>query len=478
MSQSEPKKFDRITVLTNPSLKEVYDKLTDLAKEFAVLGEIETTRELISLLLRDTTSDWQRWQIKCFEPFFAVANRWPDEILEEDRSEKTSTKTTSEHSSTDENTSEETNDEQLFQEKIRQARDDSVPFGDGKRSAAAVDALCTALKLALKQSDDMQTIKDELKVQEALEIIGKNLHKSRMLSLLADRRELCELLSIGELARKVPIDKSKLEATTKKIIETFYERLNHGRQKHEIEYKPLKEVLLELERHTKTNAVDHWEEMEEPVPETLFVLPPATDEQILSLEKKLDVTLPDDYKEFLKISNGFGQTWNGYHLDNALYGVDEIDWADEDLEVPFVEFHDSISGVTELRITETSRPEWPSSGPTLEIGSYDVLSTLMIPPKGTKVILDAYQEALDDPKIPDDPKKQVLKSIEGRHGSLEEMMKLEWATIEQQDSDTLPCGTFRQCLEERLRRAKSGPYCYELEGELGGIAYHCRADGS
>ena len=63
MSQSEPKKFDRIAILTNPSLKEVYDKLTDLAKEFAVLGEIETTKALISLLLQDTTSDWQRRQI-------------------------------------------------------------------------------------------------------------------------------------------------------------------------------------------------------------------------------------------------------------------------------------------------------------------------------------------------------------------------------------------------------------------------------
>ena len=102
----------------------------------------------------------------------------------------------------------------------------------------------------------------------------------------------------------------------------------------------------------------------------------------------------------------------------------------------------------------------------------------MIPPKGTKVILDAYQEAFDNPKIPEDAKKQVLKSIEGRHGGLEEMKKLEWAAIERHDSETLPCGTFRQCLEERLRRAKRGPYCYEIAKELGGIAYHCRADGS
>ncbi|KAJ4112515.1 hypothetical protein NW768_011682 [Fusarium equiseti] len=478
MSQPEPRKFDRNAVLTNPSLKEVYDKLTDLAKEFAVLGEIDTTKELISLLLQDTTSDWQRRQIRCFKPFFAAVDRWPDEIPEEDKTEDASSNTAIEHSSTDENAREETDDEQLLQEQLNQARDDSVSFGDGRRSRAAVDALCTALKLALKQSDDMQTIKDEPKVQEALQIIAKNLHKRWMLSLLAGRHQLCELLSTGELARKVPIDKSKLKATTKEVIETFHERLNYGRQKHDIESKSLKEVLLELERHTKTNAVSHWEEMQEAVPETLFVLPPATDGQISSLEEKLDIALPDDYKEFLKISNGFGRTWNGYHLDNALYGVDEIRWADESLEVPFVEFHDSISGTLELKVTDKSRPEWPSSGPTLEIGSWDVLCTLLIPPKGTKVITDAYQEAFENPKIPKDAKQQVLKSIEGRHGSLEEMKKLEWAAIERHDSDTLPCGTFRQCLEERLRRAKRGPYCYEMAKELGGIAYNCRADGS
>ncbi|KAM0536979.1 hypothetical protein ACHAO7_012295, partial [Fusarium culmorum] len=96
----------------------------------------------------------------------------------------------------------------------------------------------------------------------------------------------------------------------------------------------------------------------------------------------------------------------------------------------------------------------------------------------TKVILDAYQEALDDPKNSDDAKKQTLKSIEARYGSMEEMKKLDWAKIEQHDSETLPSGTFRQCLEDRLRRAKSGPYLYGTEKDLGRIAYSCKADDS
>ncbi|GKU06832.1 hypothetical protein FLAG1_09748 [Fusarium langsethiae] len=466
----QPRKFDRDSLLTNPSLSEVYNKLVNVASEFAVLGEIETTKTLVSLLLRETTSDWQRKQLRNFEPFFAAADLWPDEISDQDKTKKSASNTATKHSLDDEANEEGRNDEKKLQEQMKQARDES--------SSVAVDALCTAIRLASKQTEDLQDIKSDSRVQQTLELIAENLHRSRVIPSLVAHHELCEILSTGELARKVPIDKEKLEATGKEVVATFTDRFTQGRKKHAIESKPLKEVLLELERHTKANGTSSWDEMDEPVPETLFVLPPATDEQISSLEKKLDIILPDDYKNFLKISNGFGGTWNGYHLDNSLYGVDAVHWADERLDVPFVEFHDSTSGVLELRVNDMSGPEWPSSGRTVEIGSWDVLSTLLIPPKNTRMILDAYQEALDDSKIPDDAKKQTMKSIKARYGSLEEMQKLEWAAIERHDSETLPSGTFRQCLEERLRRAKRGPYLYGTDKELGGIAYSCKADDS
>ncbi|UZP39025.1 hypothetical protein NXS19_006841 [Fusarium pseudograminearum] len=437
----QPQQFDRDAVLTNPSLSEVY---------------------------KNTTLDWQRQQLEIFEPFFAAAGLWPAEIPEEDRTTKTASKTAAKHSLDDEENGRQKDDAKELQEQMKQARDEG--------SSVAVDALCTATRLASKHTEDLQEIKSDSRVQEALEIISNNLHRSRMIKSLVAHHELCEILSAGELAQKVPVDKAKLEAAGKEVIATFSERFTKGRKKHDIESKPMKEVLLELERYTKANGTSHWDEMEEPVPETLFVLPPATDEQISSLEEKLDITLPDDYKDFLKVSNGFGGTWNGYHPDNPLYGVDDVSWASESLEVPYVELHDSISGVIALRINDMSKPDWPSSGRTVEIGSFDVLRTLLIPPKNTKVILDAYQEALDDPRNTDDAKKQTLKSIEARYGSLEEMKKLDWAVIEQHDSETLPSGTFRQCLEERLWRAKRGPYLYGTEKELGGIAYSCKAN--
>ena len=43
--------------------------------------------------------------------------------------------------------------------------------------------------------------------------------------------------------------------------------------------------------------------------------PPATDEQIAELESQLQIELPNDYKEFLKVTNGFAGTVNEFVVD-------------------------------------------------------------------------------------------------------------------------------------------------------------------
>jgi hypothetical protein len=48
--------------------------------------------------------------------------------------------------------------------------------------------------------------------------------------------------------------------------------------------------------------------------------PPATDQQIADLEKQLKIVLPADYKDFLKVSNGFAGTVNNFVVD-----IDPVD---------------------------------------------------------------------------------------------------------------------------------------------------------
>ncbi|KAF4962541.1 hypothetical protein FSARC_9319, partial [Fusarium sarcochroum] len=126
---SRSKKFDREAILTNRSLPEVYNSLVDLAQEFAVLGEVDTARSLISLLLRDTTSDWQRNQVRHLEPFFAETNQWPDEILENERTEQKSDKIAPKHPRDADDADAAQDDQTQLQELLKRARNDDPTLG-------------------------------------------------------------------------------------------------------------------------------------------------------------------------------------------------------------------------------------------------------------------------------------------------------------------------------------------------------------
>ncbi|KAG3187896.1 hypothetical protein PC129_g25222, partial [Phytophthora cactorum] len=192
----------------------------------------------------------------------------------------------------------------------------------------------------------------------------------------------------------------KNDALRNEAIESFTERNKTGRKTHVTEKKSIRELLEASDRSPRTNSRRCYEEMCEEVPESLFVLPPATDEQISTLERKLDVALPDDYKEFLKISNGFGRTWNGYHLDSPIFGVEELDWGEVYVDGLPVELHPSLTGVMDLELPDGR--EWPSHEKPIDLGSYDVLQTVFITPSVTKKTLAAYKEVMESPKTPDD----------------------------------------------------------------------------
>ena len=61
--------------------------------------------------------------------------------------------------------------------------------------------------------------------------------------------------------------------------------------------------------------------------------PPATDEQIAELESQLQIELPNDYKEFLKVTNGFAGTVNEFVVD--FDPVDKIYQSTQDTRAEF-----------------------------------------------------------------------------------------------------------------------------------------------
>jgi cell wall assembly regulator SMI1 len=78
---------------------------------------------------------------------------------------------------------------------------------------------------------------------------------------------------------------------------------------------------------------------------------PATDAAIQAAEKRLNCSLPTDYKEFLKITNGFSQTNNTIH--STFLPVEKIDYLlnlDDDL----IEIWEDTGNVEVAKILKTS----------------------------------------------------------------------------------------------------------------------------
>ncbi|RSL46542.1 hypothetical protein CEP54_013810 [Fusarium duplospermum] len=471
------KKFDPEAILTSRDLPAQYYSIHELAKEFAVLGQIKTAKSLISLLLSQYSSDWQIRQIRSLKFAFAEADEWPDQIPQEERTEEALESVATDITPDFGNESDAEGDDPaelgVLLETAKHS-DASTGGASSERSSALATALAMAIRLASQHTSSVEEIEADPKVQKALGYIAARMHGNRAIDCLAQHRTNWRLLSTGALARKIPVDMAKVEAFGQEVMATITERLKSGRQAHPTEKKSIRELLDEMDRNTKANGTSHYEEMEEEVPESLFILPPATDEQISALERRLDVVLPDDYKEFLKITNGFGGSWNGYYLEPPLHGVDDVKWEDILCDVLPVELHESPTGNMDLDLP--GGREWPNHGKTLDLGNWDVLQALFIPPNVTKTAIEAYKECLESPETPDAVKQHTRKLIDSKYGSWEAFEKLEWVAMDQHDTESVAYGTFTQFLQERVRKSEMGTWQGQGQRDQRSFVYSCMAE--
>ncbi|THZ89863.1 hypothetical protein D6C83_09384, partial [Aureobasidium pullulans] len=183
-------------------------------------------------------------------------------------------------------------------------------------------ALEIAIDLAEKRGND--PINDE-KVQEILGVIVKRFsphYTWRDLNLI-DSPRCAPLFMSGALARAFNATDQQLDSHAKKLREASQQRYWQG-------FSPslpdtIPELLQECNNASVDRSDDRWVEMDEEKPMSLYKLP-ATEEDISNLEKRLDTTLPEDFKAFLRVSNGFGGIWNGYFPGPPLHPTEKIDW--------------------------------------------------------------------------------------------------------------------------------------------------------
>ncbi|KAH7017251.1 hypothetical protein EDB80DRAFT_704455 [Ilyonectria destructans] len=473
------KKFDADAILTDRSLPDVYRSLFALAQEFAILGHIETAKTMISLLLSEYTSDWQRRQIRYLRLAFAEANQWPEEISSDERTEEALNKIEPQMPpNVNYEALDSQNDAAKLETLLKHADGEDATTGGGamQRSSTLADALVVAIRIASEHASSLEGIENHEKVQEVLGHISKRLSANQQIQYLTERRSIWPLLLSGALSRSIPVDTNKVNALAKDVIDTFTERLKNGRKAHPVETKSIKELLIELERNTVANVERDALEFGGEVPESLFIFPPATDGQVSALEHKLNTKLPNDYKEFLKLSNGFGRTWNGYYLDPPLDGVDDIDWADVYTEDAPIALHETPTGNFDLDLSEEG--EWPIYEKALQLGTEDIFDYWFLPPQETKKALEAYREVLKTPEVSEEKKTQTIKLITSKYRSWEAFEKLEWVVVEMSHGEDTSCGSFTQFLQEKVNRSAKGMWQGEGEIEEGCFSYSCKPSGN
>lgn len=217
----------------------------------------------------------------------------------------------------------------------------------------------------------------------------------------------------------------------------------------EIQLNSLRDLLQTGNNNTISGpGTEYWVELGVAPPRTLF-RSPATAEDIARLEARLEITLPEDYKEFLAISNGFGTEgamdesiyhgdgiYNGVYPDPGLFSTDGVNWNSEpafQLPVDLLDLPYSITGLAESKNKSSADGSqvWDTALPlfdrVLEIGVMDVENLWLVQPELVKQARAAYMEMYE--KADDEQKKVIEKAIHGFVGSFEAFQKLEWCLV-------------------------------------------------
>ncbi|KAJ4379553.1 hypothetical protein N0V86_004734 [Didymella sp. IMI 355093] len=195
---------------------------------------------------------------------------------------------------------------------------------------------------------------------------------------------------------------------------------------------------------------------------------PATEKEITDLEYNLcsavqsgatclldGEALPEDYKEFLRITNGF---WSDRYHDqpnnpgNLFYGIQGIDTSDDCLWV-----HDLDFTLLPWEVTHTFQDEialGDFTGFSVGAGG-DEGSAILIPPSSMKDILERFDEVY---AAADTRGKKVLeRGALDLYGGIERLRKMEWLCVESFHWDPEPRlyygfrGYLEYCVEKAVR---------------------------
>ncbi|KAH6668772.1 hypothetical protein B0J14DRAFT_150150 [Halenospora varia] len=155
--------------------------------------------------------------------------------------------------------------------------------------------------------------------------------------------------------------------------------------------------------------------------------PPATVEQIAEIEKKFDFPLPEDYKEFLSITNGLEGIWNRYFRARHLESIDHITKGD-----------DVLTGDSALPCELITWEELPFTVPwppldldralSLNAGGDDG-ETWLVEPALVQEAVKAFFDAFEKAELDEQGKKRAERTVVDYFGSVKEMKDMKYALL-------------------------------------------------
>jgi hypothetical protein len=257
---------------------------------------------------------------------------------------------------------------------------------------------------------------------------------------LTQAEQLWSLYIRGLLADAIGVSKDELTKKGETIINAFSGRFKKNPEP-EFAAKSMEDLLQIGEKNTLHEGPgrEYFVEAKYDIPNTFFKSP-ATDQEIAELETDLETTLPEDYKEFLRITNGFGNNqdgvFDGYSPSAALYAINEVTWNDEayfQLPVELLDLPRDIEDLAkkEKKVSGEGELSWDTPLPlfdrVLEIGTRDIDNLWLVHPQLVEECKIAYNEMFE--KGDERQKKTIVMAMEAFAGSKDEFEKLEWCCV-------------------------------------------------
>ena len=466
-------KFNLTKILRTTVDREVMYPLYDFAAEFAVLGYLEITRELVGLVnqyappYQETVQDlfkplWLIWDITGIWPEGKKAhvqqsansgNEEPNTGMREEISELAEQYETSAW----ENAGFTEKGEQIYDEtrlrsclrKLREftASEDEWDHSDAATGSMAMSKSSILLKTleiaaVLRKQEGFHAGEGLPEVDEIMGWIAKRLHANQMITYLTQSAKAWELLKDGALAKAIGVKEEKVQELGRKVIEAFKTRYESGVQRSGMLDQSVEELVRIISYNNANNpaAKSFWKEMygigeeeegskdgdEDRFLKSILKKPlPRND--IAALEGRLNISLPNDYKDFLATTNGIGAAWDGFMSEPPLFPASEVRWITKEEEY-FTDLRAELlpDSAGSLKHIHDDNEEWPTVGTPLQIGSEDINEVWLLPPSKVKEIVSTYLKQRDRSA---EITTLIENAVTSWAGSVREFENLEWCVM-------------------------------------------------